>query len=503
MFFRRLCLSLPPFVKNIFLHFSGRGGINFFKPLLMILSFFLLTFLIDTRFALADFTPRWDELKSLPKAGKQRLMIAQKKGLWKDFADTAVSGKIKNLKDGTTEFLLGFALYKTNMNVLSYAVLADMIDTYPTSLLVDQSLELITEIFQTNLIETDFLKEVFDKRLVETSTPEGRAFLKYHKFLSFRTKGFYRWSNNELRTLPGKTFWRSYFQYIKLVKKSEKLKARHLLKAWTRFSKKTKLPEMIKNWSEINRARILYELGLYSEADNIYKEVRLNRFDQGTILRERAWVYYHLNRFKESLGMLNQMRTSLYGFYHHTDEHLLAGLIYRENCQQGLLEDLQKKVNYRVEKIKKSISQLKPYNKFQDVFQFSIYHPSIYKTARMMTYLNNEMELLVKSSLKGHRGQIQPSQQKLNQYSMTVINRQLPSAVRESIEDMLILKEQVDYLTYSLRLRRIKKVDFNYDSITDQVRSNLSKTAVVWPVYSEVWNDEVINFQSVLENQCL
>ena len=41
--------------------------------------------------------------------------------------------------------------------------------------------------------------------------------------------------------------------------------------------------------------------------------------------------------------MINQMRTSVYGFYHHVDEHLLAGLIYRENCQPELLESLKKR----------------------------------------------------------------------------------------------------------------------------------------------------------------
>ena len=458
---------------------------------------------MTTQVVLANFQPRWDEMKTLSGYTKQRLVEAHQQTRWKTFARVAISKKVENLKDGTTEFLLGFALHKANLPVSSFAVLASLVDSYPTSSLMDQCLELITEVFQGSIIETALLQEIFDKRILKVSSPEAMGLLKYHKFLSLRSKGFYKWAGNEVRTLPKNTFWRHYFHFVNQVRRSEKLKSRDLLKTWTKFSKNKKLPESIRGWSEINRARALYELRLYKDADAIYKTVNLNRFDQGTILRERAWLYYRLNQFKESLGMLNQMRTSVYGFYHHVDEHLLAGLIYRESCQPELLEGLQKEINGRIAEIKKSIKKLKPYDNIQNVFQFSIYHPLLSKTARMMSYLNEERQLMEDGLLSSYGDKIEPALKKLSEFSMNRINEHLPLVVRHSIEELLILKEQIDYLSYSLRLKRTKGIQLTYNETAGHVRSGLPRTSVVWPVYGEVWNDEVINYRSVLENRCL
>ena len=454
--------------------------------------------------ALADFQPRWDEMKTFPGYEKQKIVEAYKRGHWQVLARVADSKKIRKLKDGTTEFLMGLALYKTNMPVSSFAVLTSMVDSYPTSLLIDQCLELITEIFQGSVVETGFLQEIFDKRILKVSSPEAKAMLKYHRFLSLRSRGFYKWAGKEIKALPKDTFWRYYFQFVNQVRRSERLKSKSLLKVWTKFSENQKLPESIKGWAKLNKARALYELGLYKAADAIYKTVNLNRFDQGTILRERAWLYYRLNQFKEALGMINQMRTSVYGFYHHVDEHLLAGLIYRESCQPELLEGLQKEVDGRIARIKKSVKKMKSYENFQEVFPFSIYHPLLSRTARMMTYLSEERELLESGPLSSYSEEVvESARKKLSEFSMAKINEQLPLAIQDSIEDLLILKEQVDYLSYSLRLRRTKGVQLTYTETTSHIRSGLPKTSIVWPVYGEVWNDEVINYRSVLENRCL
>ncbi len=458
---------------------------------------------MTTQITLADFQPRWDEMKTLPSSEKQKLVESYKQARWEVLARVADSKRIKKLKDGTAEFLMGLALHKTNMPVSSFAVLASLVDSYPTSSLLNQCLELITEVFQGNVIETGLLQEIFDKRILKVSSPEAKAILKYHRFLSLRSRGFYKWAGNEIKTLPKNTFWRYYFQFVNQVRRSEKLKSRSLLKAWTRFSEDKKLPESIRGQSKINKARALYELGLYKAADAIYKTVSHNRFDQGTILRERAWLYYRLNQFKEALGMINQMRTSVYGFYHHVDEHLLAGLIYRESCQPELLEGLKKEVDKQIAGIKKSVKRLKQYDNFRDIFQFSIYHPLLSKTARMMAYFNEERELLENGPLSSYSEEIEPARKKLSEFSMTKINEQLPLVARHSIENLLILKEQIDYLSYSLRLRRTKDVQLTYAETAGHIRSGLPKTSIVWPVYGEVWNDEVINYRSTLENRCL
>ena len=233
-------------------------------------------------------------MKTLPGYEKQKLVESYKQARWEVLARVADSRRVKKLKDGTTEFLMGLALHKTNMPVSSFAVLTSLIDSYPTSSLLDQCLELITEVFQGSIIETGLLQEIFDKRILKVNSPEAKAILKYHRFLSLRSRGFYKWAGNEIKTLPKNTFWRYYFQFVNQVRRSEKLKSRSLLKVWTRFSEDKKLPESIRGWSKINKARALYELGLYKAADAIYKTVSLNRFDQGTILRERAWLYYRL-----------------------------------------------------------------------------------------------------------------------------------------------------------------------------------------------------------------
>ena len=136
-------------------------------------------------------------------------------------------------------------------------------------------------------------------------------------------------------------------------------------------------------------------------------------------------------------------------------------------------------------------------------FSFPIYHPLLSKTARMMAYLNEERELLEEGSLSSYKEGIEPARKKLSEFSMAKINEQLPLVARHSIEDLLILKEQIDYLSYSLRLRRTKDVQLTYAETAGHIRSGLPKTSVVWPVYGEVWNDEVINYRSTLENRCL
>ena len=76
-------------------------------------------------------------------------------------------------------------------------------------------------------------------------------------------------------------------------------------------------------------------------------------------------------------------------------------------------------------------------------------------------------------------------------------------ANRDAIEELLVLKDQIDYLSYSLRLRRIKETETSYEDKVANVRKTSPSDKIIWPVYKEIWEDEIINFQSVLENRCL
>ena len=434
---------------------------------------------------------------------KQALIEAYQRSYWKDVAKVASSKEVRKLKNGTSEFLLALTLHKEDLPVSAFAMMTSLVDIYPTSPLIDQCLELITEVFQTGLIEMSMLQEIFDKRVLNVTTDEAKALLKYHRFLSLGLKNFKRWAKVSLKEVPKETFWKEYFHFINQVRRSQYFSSKGLLKSWTQFSEKKDLPESIKRWAQINKARAFYEMKMYKEAEDIYKTVKLNRFDQGVILRERAWIHYHLSQFKEALGILNQMRTSVYGFYHHMDEHLLAGLIYRETCQRELMGDLQKKVDKRLSEVKKLIKHMQSYDNAKSIFKFSIYNTSLRKMTRMMTYLNEEKRQLKRTSLSPYKKHIKSAIKSLSKFNMYKINEHLPNVVRNTIEDLLALKEQVSYLSYSLRLRRTNNAALNYTQIVKGIRSNTPLAQLVWPVYNEVWNDEVVNYRSVLENRCL
>lgn len=459
--------------------------------------------LFSVQLARGDFQPRWDEIKNLSEKKKQDLIGAYQKSYWKGIAKVATSKKVRNLKDGTSEFLLALALYKENLPVASFALMTHLVDVYPTSPLINQCLELITEVFQTGLIEMSILQEIFDKRILNVTTAEAQALLNYHRFLSLGSKNFRRWARVSLKEIPKETFWEKYFQFIIQVRKSQYLSSKGLLKLWTQFSLREDIPKSLKKWSKINKARALYEMKMYKEAEKIYKTVELNRFDQGVILRERAWIYYHLKQFKEALGVLNQMRTSVYGVYHHIDEYLLAGLIYRETCQEEYLNSFQKDVKRQVDEVKKQIRSMKPYDDIKNIFRFAIYNTSLRKMTRMMTYLNEEKLILKKSSLGSYKKYLKPAFKKLSKFNMYKINERLPEIARHTIEELLVLKEQASYLFYSIRLRRINNEVPKYKKVIKNIRLNLPSTQIVWPVYNEVWNDEVLNYSSVLESRCL
>lgn len=463
----------------------------------------LIIFFTIPQISFADFVPRWDEFTTIPGESKQELIEKFRNKGWDSFIENAVSEENQKLNDGSAELLLATGLLNQDFPVLSYAVLANLIETYPTSHIVDLSLEAITSVFQSGKIETGLLQEIFDKRIIKPQSDEAKAILQYHRGLTLRHQSFFKWAHQELKSLPENTFWKQYLDFMKTTKASKNVEPKKLLSLWTDFLERPKLEGNLKQRATLNKARALYELGQFELAETTYKSLSLSRFDQGTVLRELGWLYYLTSRYKEALGVLNQLKSSAYSMYYHVDEYLLAGLIYRETCQPELLKGLSQSLEKRLEKIKKDIQKIRPYDNNAQVFQFAIHHPILKDRARMMTYLNKEIER-AKEQYSGEALKlIEKSHKRLEDYTMRVINRHLVETNREAIEELLALKDQIDYLSYSLRLRRIKVTETSYKEKVANARKTARNDQIVWPVYKEIWEDEVINFQSVLENRCL
>lgn len=451
----------------------------------------------------ADDSSQLSLLKSLSGEVKESLVESFNKKNWQDIVKKGFDQRLMKINDGTAEYLMGYGLMKMRLSVISYTIFADLIEKYPTSPIVDLALEGITENFKSGRITTSYVKEIFNKRLVKPTRLGAKAIYKFHRFLSLREKKYFEWSTKNRQKIPKGTFWSHYLDYLLLAKKTDKMNSKQIYDSWSRFLETENLGDLLTTKGRINKARAYYELGKYDKAEDLYKGIKIDRYSQGGILRERAWVYYRQNQFKKSLSMLSQMRSISYGLYHHVDEYLLPALIYRETCQTELLAELQKSLNKRIYKIKQDIMKIRNYVNNSQIFPFISSHPMMSQSGAMVTYLNQEIEEVKKTFTSDEFNSLNKKTEKLSQFSMKEINKNFISASREIIEKLFILKDQVDYLVYSLQLKRAKPPDLSYKSRVSRLRESAGTHKIVWPIYDEVWTDEISRYQSVLENRCI
>ncbi len=88
-------------------------------------------------------------------------------------------------------------------------------------------------------------------------------------------------------------------------------------------------------------------------------------------------------------------------------------------------------------------------------------------------------------------------------YSLKKLDKVIDPVVRRSIEDVLILNEQVSYLAYSVQLTEAKEKPLSYKKRLIEKSKRTSRDQVVWPVKNEIWSDEVPLYKSLLEKRCL
>jgi len=445
----------------------------------------------------------WSVLKFRSDSESETLRDAYANGQWKTYFNAVFDSDLKARSEGYRQFLLGLGLEKSSSPVVAYSVYADFIENHPTSPLLDMALESITRIYQQNFIELKFLQEIFDKRLLKPTSPEARGLYHFLRALTLRDKGYSGWGSAELKSIPKGTFWSYYKTYLKLLMSSSKKPAKSSLKRWARFSQLSKLPKSLADSSQLHMARLLYETENFSKAEQLYDTFQLNRFDHGTILRERAWVYFRQKKYKEAVGMLNQLRSSLYGIYHHVDEYLLMALIFREHCQEDKLNGLAKNLEEKLKKIKTDINKIKSYSKNEGLLKYVMFHPDLKDSARMLTFMDLE-EKKLSDRLSGKA--LEAAEQSLKQLRKVTtesMNLNLEDPVRDTIEDFLDLKDQIEYLVYSIKLRAKKSTAQTYQQAIKKIRKKEGGEKIVWPVEDELWADEVRNYRAVMENLCL
>jgi flagellar biosynthesis chaperone FliJ len=166
---------------------------------------------------------------------------------------------------------------------------------------------------------------------------------------------------------------------------------------------------------------------------------------------------------------------------------------------KGLENNLQKKIK----KIKAFIENLKDYSKNIDLISLSKFKTGVRDTAKMLYYLNEEKKSVKKIGNKRVRSLVAINNKRLMKNGINKLNNVIEDSIRQSIEESLILSEQISYLAYSVQLTPAKEKPLSYKKRLLERSKRASRNQVVWPVKSEIWSDEVPLYKSLLEKRCL
>ena len=337
------------------------------------------------------------------------------------------------------------------------------------------------------------------------------GFVLYHQGLADLRSNRRTWAERLFRGIPRDTTYDARALYALGVDHLRRQNDLEAVRGFRAALAHPDAPREVRNRARLALARVLYRKKRYEAADAMYRRVEVPPLTpaEGEILLERAWTAYWRGANRDAMGLLYALEAPSYRDLHAPEKFLLRALIYKKLCHYipakreirrfrlsfgGTLDAIRRRIDLREDPIlrKAALAEDAP-------------------LGRLMSF----RRLLARESRRVDDVGGEWAQTRLDESLRTIyrlaatrsdlhIDTALAEATRRVAEDLVAFEEQMYLLDYEVGLaiyRRLKEEQARR-GVDAPVEIPLIGDEAVYPFVGEFWNDELSNFDFLIENRC-
>lgn len=312
-------------------------------------------------------------------------------------------------------------------------------------------------------------------------------------------------AKNKIVSPSGNNYWDQLLNLEQKMQSLHSTPVKNLIAELQATQQNSDTHPKIKQKVTLQLARLHFENFDYNKALTLYDSVTSLPHEEHQILYEKAWTYFWLNRYSETLGNLHTLRAPLYQLYLYPDTYLLEILSLRALCQHQMAKNAARRFDIQ---FKSTLNHIKSNQRLDQNFQLA----QVISTDRS---LNIYIQLIQKLKLESDSLQANP---KLTKQSLTFLKKLYQDTEAQFLKELKILyhpslnfharefidlNEQIKLLDYLIGLDQnlvSKKMASN--TVKMDTEPKVTFQLLHWPFESEYWIDEISHYQVFVQDQC-
>jgi len=404
-----------------------------------------------------------------------------------------------------TYLALGSLCRKLNYSGCSFVSFMHIIKSSPSSMPAMQALLFLSEDNSRFPQDEEELSRIINTGSFKEIPEQLNPMVNYFIALDNLKKGKKQWAQKSAAEIPSHSYWGLRIQFFNAIYLIKEGKINESLNALNQLIIPVEKYPILAHSVKLQKARILFELKQFSEAEEIYKNFNSADRDFGRTILERAWIQYYLKDFSLALGMLESLKTPFFKVSVSPEQYILSLLIYRDLCHYESATDTSKVFNIRFKSIHEHLKSRKPLNEQVDLMRMVLLQPRLLSLANLVNEITQEKQkIIIEQSLGSTTGKL------LNTLSVTYsnelrgrINRRIVTDLEKKAEHVLEVSEQMKILDYIVNLDKFRlQQTFENRSYKTEFVERFAIDKLYWPITDEAWWDELPKYRVLLEDRC-
>lgn len=412
-----------------------------------------------------------------------------------------------NLEKAEAELAQTLILRAWGLNVLAYHRALNLIENYTGSMAAQRALLLVEEELRVGFHDDAEIRRLIGSGQFNEIPDELLPFAWVERALNLHQKGFSNWHQTAETSIPGASYWAVVYKFMQITAKAQTTPPAKTLEALDALLVQFKeIPPRLQTKIDIQRARVMFDLKKYDEADKIYISLSPPPREAGRILFERASVHYAQQDFSVSLGMLEALKTRSMHISLDPEYTILAMVAYRDLCHYPAVRLFAK--DYFAT-FNPALTFIRSNRRLEDsatLMDMALQKSANQEPALEISDLNAQKARLpaeVQRLAKAEQDKLVSEMTRLNTILRGRMVRRLQGELKSQAERLLQITEQVKLLEYVSDLDEYRlKQAFEKREYKSEKAEYFAIDKLYWPVAKEYWQDENKNYRVLIEDRC-
>ncbi len=332
-----------------------------------------------------------------------------------------------------------------------------------------------------------------------------RSMLAYFRARALLRRGYPAWATQELAKVSSDSQWHAERLFERAAEVLADGKNDEAEALYDELIKREVIRAPTKQFSLLNRARLVFERGNYDEVLEVVRSVDLPLRERARALLEMAWSRYYLREYGKALGILKVIDSAFFQMLRSPEADLLRMVIERDLCRYDLIKESAAAFRNRYKTSFKQIESRMVLEEDAQLKQLALQSRNLQKRATLIHRYRSEIKELEDEDLRaapGLRDMILKTLRIGSMKSENAIARSLPREVEKVASQLIELRDQVTFLEYEASIRPLTAIPPDEADYQPVPASKTRFERLYWPVIDESWWDELDTYEVLIRARC-